>query len=77
MGKFKAIYDVSDGYVGKSRPKYFTIAEGELDNDMTEDELRELFQQSMQNNFEQDITPYQQNEDEFVEWAKNILAKDK
>lgn len=41
---FTGIYEVADGYVGKGRPQKFTIDGTMIENDFTEDDLKELFQ---------------------------------
>ena len=40
---FKVRWQASDGYVGGSRPQSFTVSDDDLDDDMTDKELRELF----------------------------------
>jgi hypothetical protein len=67
---FMGRYEVDDGYVGGSRPQSFEIKDWEIDEDMTEEELREIYRDEMQNHFEQNIFPGGNNEDEFIEWAK-------
>lgn len=75
MSKFQCTYEVDDGYAGGSRPKHFSIDESDIEEDMTENELRILFENEMRNDFEQRVSPFQKNEDEFVEWAKERLKE--
>ena len=53
---FEAEYEVEDGYVTGSRPQVFSIDESDIETDMGEDELRELYYDMIQNDFEQRIT---------------------
>lgn len=75
MSKFKARYEISDGYVGKARPIYCNICSSELEDDMTDDEIEELYHGSVQDHFEQNISPESENLDEFIEWAKSEISK--
>lgn len=72
--RFKGVYEVDDGYVGGSLPKHFDIYEGDIEDDMDELALRCLYQEIMHQAFEKSVCPYEKNEDEFVEWAKQIIA---
>ena len=73
MEKFKVTYSACDGYVGKSRPIHFNISTGELDEDMTDDDLVELFEQSMQDHFEHNVFPESEDCNAFVSWARQQL----
>lgn len=75
MNGFKARYEVDDGYVGGARPQHVTIDESDIEEDMGEGELRELYQDYVEEDFRQRISAYGQNEDEFVAWAKQIIAE--
>ena len=44
MPKFKGMYYVDDGYIGKSRPHYFEIDDFEIEGDMTDGDLEELYE---------------------------------
>ena len=78
---FKVIWEVADGYIGKSRPQYFNISENDLDiaEDATEEEIEEeagiLFDDMLQNEFENNIYPASDKRDEFIEWVKNEVLK--
>lgn len=73
--KFKARYEVDDGYVGKDRPQYFSISEEDIEDDMDDDQLEQMFYDIMQEEFEQHVIPYAVNVDEFVIWAKEVQNK--
>jgi len=75
MSEFEARYEIDDGYVGKSRPKYFAISEHDLEDDMCDEELRRLFYELMRENFEQNIKPGEVNLDEFVTWAQERIKE--
>jgi hypothetical protein len=65
---------VADGYVGKERPHYFSIDASNLEEDMDDSDLRELFEDSMQGHFEQNVFPESENKEAFVEWARSQLS---
>ena len=73
--KFNATYGVDDGYAGGSRPQHFTIHADDLDDDMTDEELQNFFHESMQEHFEQTVSPYAKNSDDFVAWAREQLEE--
>ena len=77
MPKFKGIYKVDDGYAGGSRPRYFDIEDFEIEDDMSDGDLEELYENIMIEDFEDKIHPYGQNVQEFIQWAKEQIAKDR
>jgi len=79
MSQFKCKYQVGDGYVGGNRPQFFTIDESEIDSEMDELSLVCLFDDVMQDHFEQNIhpEPLGDSREEFIAWAKDIIAKTK
>jgi hypothetical protein len=78
MKKFMAEYSIEDGYcnkdgyVNKDRFQSFYINENEIEKDMTEGELIDLFEDKMQRDFEQNIMPYGDNIDDFLDFAKEM-----
>jgi len=72
MAEFEVTYEADDGYVGKSRPKNFTIDEMDLSGDETREELVEMFEEIMYEDFQQNVQPFSDDCDEFVEWALKI-----
>ncbi len=76
--KFTIKYSVADGYVGKDRPHSFTFPANYLNGDETDDQLVSLYEQSVNDHFEQNIFPEGSNCEEFVRWARERLdaAKD-
>ena len=77
MPTFKGTYYVDDGYVGKSRPHHFEIDDFEIEDDMTDENLEELYENLMISDFEDKIHPYSQNVKEFIQWAKEQIAKNR
>lgn len=73
MPKFEGIYQVEDGYAGGARPQYFTIDDSDIEDDMSESDLEELFEEFAQDDFEDKISFCTQNGYEFVEWAKKVI----
>lgn len=71
---FEACYQVDDGYVGKHRPKTFKIYANQLDEDLSEEELEELYDELVENHFRQNIYPSSERKEEFVQWAKEQIA---
>lgn len=71
--KFQVRYEVDDGYVGKSRPQKFSIDESDIEDDMTEGDLRKFYQEQIDDDFERRIFAFGENEDEFIEWAQKII----
>ena len=72
MKKFKVKYQVHDGYVGKSRPLYFYISESDIEDDMDDSDITGLFDEMVNNDFENRIFPEGENIAEFMEWAYKI-----
>jgi hypothetical protein len=75
--KFSVEWGVDDGYVGSSRPHSFHISDNDLFEDYTDQELKDLFWDEVRNEFESTIHFYSDRESEFVEWAKNVIEKQK
>ncbi len=76
MKIFRGRYDVEDGYAGRSRPQDFQINSFDIESDMDGADLENLFDEIMQEEFKQTITPYALNKDEFVKWAEEIQEKE-
>lgn len=73
--EFGVRWQIEDGYIGGSRPQYFNISERELAEDMEESELRLLFRDNLKIEFEYNVHPVTDDEDAFVEWAKERIEK--
>ena len=70
---FEARYQVEDGYAGGTRPQYFTIDAGDLEDDMTDDELESLYHEKCEEDMRQKIGCGPNRIDEFVAWAREQL----
>lgn len=70
--KFKVKYQAADGYVGKERPLYFSINSSEIEDDMDDEALSELYYEMVQNDFEQKVCAEGENLEEFLEWARQV-----
>lgn len=66
--EFEIQYEVDDGYVG-SRPQTVTIGDYDV-LDLDENELKRLFWDTIEDDFQQKCRPYSDQESEFVAWAK-------
>jgi hypothetical protein len=72
--RFKGMYEVADGYVGGSRPQFFSVHAGDLEDDMTDEDLERLYEEEAQAHFEQHIAPNVSRVAEFVAWARAQIA---
>jgi hypothetical protein len=72
---FKVAWQIDDGYIGKDRPHSFYVAADDLDDDMSEEEIRKTFSDMLQEEFESNASPTTEDEEAFVEWAKQQLAQ--
>jgi hypothetical protein len=73
--KFEARYQVADGYAGGARPQYFKISAGDLEEDMTDDDLARFYEDAVLEDFQQRISPESERVDAFVAWAREQIAK--
>lgn len=72
MDSFGVTWEADDGYCGGSRPHHFDIDARDINGDEDEKELRSLFWESVQHDFEQRVSPVSDQEEEFVQWAKEV-----
>lgn len=72
---FTITYQVDDGYAGGNRPQTVLVYDGDLDKDMEDRELLDLYYSMVQEDFEQRISASASNEYEFMEWAKARIVK--
>ena len=70
--KFTVKYQAADGYVGGKRPLSFDIYSSEILDDMSDEELSNLYYDMVQGDFEQKVTAEAENLDEFLEWARKV-----
>ena len=73
--KFKARYQVNDGYSGKSRPQHFEIDSSCIEDDMDDEQLINLYYESIQQHYDEHISPGAERIDEFVAWARDNINK--
>lgn len=71
--QFEVTWEADDGYCGGSRPHSFHIRAEDIEEDMTEKELSDLFWDEVQNDFQQRVSPVSRDEDEFIAWAKEQI----
>lgn len=72
---FKCRYSISDGYAGKDRQQSFNVCVEYLPDDANE--LDNFFEENMIIDFMDSISPQAENKDDFIEWAKEEIAKRK
>ena len=70
---FEAQYVVEDGYAGPARPKYFQVYAGDLEDDMSEEELKDFYYGMVDEHFKENIYPSAEKVEHFVEWAREKL----
>lgn len=70
---FVVEWEVEDGYVGKSRPHSFKFYSSWLHEEMTEDEIQDELLNETEQHFNNMVSFYIKNKDEFIEWAKETL----
>lgn len=70
----KAIWEVDDGYAGKSRPQSTEIDEDWIKNSDNEDDAMEMIEQEVQEDFNDKIRWYFSNHEELVEEVRKILS---
>ncbi len=73
--KFEITYSVDDGYVGKDRPQHFKIDAHWIEDDMSDDALKQCVIEMIEDDFEQRISWTARNLDDAVSWAKAIRDK--
>jgi hypothetical protein len=73
--RFEGTYEVEDDYVGKSRPHHFDIDEYDIEDDMTDDDIEQLYEDFAQADFEQNVSFRLCDVGEFVEWAKERIRE--
>jgi len=73
---FTVEWEVEDGYVGKSRPHNLRISSDDLDDcDEDEIEIESILWELVQSDFENKISWYIKNKDEFMMWAKEKIRE--
>ena len=77
--RFEGEYEIDDGYCGGARPQYFTVDEQDIDDDMSDSDLEELYEEAAQEHFEEhferNISFHLHDVEGFVEWAKEIIRE--
>jgi len=72
--KFMVNWQAYDGYAGGSRPQSFKISADEIEDGMDDEALMGLYEDAIQADFEQKVSAEGDNEAEFIEWAKGVIA---
>lgn len=67
---FTITYDIDDGYVGGARPHYIKICADDLVGDESDDLLRKIFWEFIEEDFRQNVNPTSKQEEVFLLWAK-------
>lgn len=71
---FRGMYEIIDGYSGKSRPQYVNVPAGDLEEGMDDDQLLDYYYTFIDLHFEQNISPEARRVSEFITWAKEQIA---
>ena len=73
---FEVTYGNDDGYAGGDRPHHVEIEADELSDDMTEEDMKQLFWREIEEDFQnRNLHLYSDQESEFIEWAKERIAE--
>ena len=72
---FTVTWRISDGYVGRDRPHHFTIPADSLNGDETDDDLRRIFEEMLEEEFAEKIQPYSDDDAKFIAWARERIAE--
>lgn len=74
MSKFRVRYEISDGYVGGSRPQYCYFYADGLEPDISDDALRDAIEMDAETDMTQKITVSVLNLDEVMASVRKWLA---
>lgn len=70
---FTIEWEVEDGYAGGRRPQHTAVDADMLDDEMDDNELEELYNDIVVEEFMQNISGYGSNAEEFKTWAREAL----
>jgi hypothetical protein len=73
-GGFEVTYEVADGYVGGARPLHFWINEDDLEEDMTDKAISDLFYEMLEEDFRKRVSADSPDLERFTAWAKEVIA---
>lgn len=68
--KFKASYEINDGYAGRSRPQNFTINAGDIEEDMSDDDLLAFYEEACEEHMRERIGITTMKHEQFLAWAR-------
>lgn len=73
--KFTITWEASDGYCGGGRPHSINFRADELEDDMSDADLESLFWDAVRIDFENQVSPVSNDQDNFIAWAKEQIAR--
>lgn len=73
--RFNGKYEVYDGYAGGARPQHFSVLADEIQDDMSDEDLQSFFFELAEEAMRSTVEVCKTNHDEFIEWAREVLAK--
>lgn len=68
--EFEVRWQVEDGYVGGARPQDCDLSELDIEDNMSDEDLRELLYDTVRYEFEANISFFIDNESEALEWMR-------
>jgi len=74
--KFKLRYEIEDGYVGGSRPQYVDIYAEDFEDDMDEEDIREMIEDLAHEDMIERVSATVNNLGEAVAWVSEILNRE-
>jgi hypothetical protein len=70
---FRVEWSAEDGYVGKGRPQELYVAESDVEDCATDEELERLLDDMVRDDFDNKVSPSVRNSDEFIAWARGVI----
>lgn len=74
MSRFLGEYLIGCQYPTSNMPMRFRVGLEDIDDDMSDDEIREIYQQACEEHFLQNVSCDYQKETAFVEWVRAQLS---
>lgn len=74
---FCATYEIEDGYAGGARPQRFAVRPDDIEEDMSEGDLRDLLIEMAEEDMRQktNVAISDRDFESFLEWARKVQAE--
>lgn len=77
MKTFQVNWESEDGYVTGARPQYCSIGEDDIKDDMTDEEIEQVLEDIVQQDFDEKVSFHVKNRGKFISWAKGVVEERK